>query len=116
MVECFCMQGSQLLAGLEEEPSWEVVLSMEPGARTRLSVEQFDSACRAIADFADIKSPYTLGHSVGVAELAAKAAHRCGLPEADTVTIRWAGLLHDIGRVGISAGIWGKPGPLSESE
>lgn len=116
MVECFCQQAAQLLAGLEEEPSWEVVLSMEPGRRTRLSVEQFDNACRAIADFADIKSPYTLGHSVGVAELAAKAARRCGLPEADAVTIRRAGLLHDIGRVGVSAGIWGKPAPLSERE
>jgi len=51
-----------------------------------------------------------------VAELAAKAARRCGLPEADAVTIRRAGLLHDIGRVGVSAGIWGKPGPLSERE
>ena len=84
--------------------------------RARLSIEQFDNACRAIADFADIKSPYTLGHSVGVAELAAQAAHGCGLPDADMVTIRWAGLLHDIGRVGISAGIWGKPGPLSTRE
>ena len=116
MVECFCQQASQLLAGLEEEPSWEVVLSLEPGIRTRLSDEQFDNACRTIADFADIKSPYTLGHSLGVAELAAKAARRCGLPEADTVTIRRAGLLHDIGRVGVSAGIWGRPGPLSERE
>jgi HD-GYP domain-containing protein (c-di-GMP phosphodiesterase class II) len=116
MVECFCQQAAQLLAGLEEEPPWEVVLSMEPGRRIRLSVEQFDNACRAIADFADIKSPYTVGHSVGVAELAAKAARRCGLPEADAVTIRRAGLLHDIGRVGVSAGIWGKPAPLSERE
>ena len=116
MVECFCQQASQLLAGLEEEPSWETVLSLEPGKRTRLSDEQFDQACRAIADFADIKSPYTLGHSVGVAELAAQAARRCGLPEADAVALRRAGLLHDVGRVGVSAGIWGKPGPLSERE
>lgn len=116
MVECFCQKASQLLAGLEEEPPWEMVLSLEPGVRIRLSAEQFDNACRAIADFADIKSPYTLGHSVGVAELAAKAARHCGLPDADTVTIRRAGLLHDIGRVGVSAGIWGKRGPLSERE
>ncbi|HJT55982.1 MAG TPA: HD domain-containing phosphohydrolase, partial [Ktedonobacteraceae bacterium] len=116
MVECFCRQAAQLLAGLEEEPPWEVVLALEPGGRARLSAEQFDTACRAIADFADIKSSYTLGHSAGVAELAAKAARRCGLPESDTVTLRRAGLLHDIGRVGISAGIWGKPGKLSERE
>ncbi|HLJ32457.1 MAG TPA: HD domain-containing phosphohydrolase [Ktedonobacteraceae bacterium] len=116
IVECFCQKAHQLLAGLEDEPPWEGVLALEPGVRSRLSVEQFDAACRAIADFADVKSPYTLGHSVGVAELAARAARRCGLPDADAVTIKQAGLLHDIGRVGVSAGIWGKPGPLSERE
>jgi HD-GYP domain-containing protein (c-di-GMP phosphodiesterase class II) len=116
MVERFCQQATHLLAGLEEEPTWEVVLALEPGARLCLSESQFDSACLALADFADLKSPYTLGHSRGVAELAAEAARRCGLPEADVVTIRRAGLLHDIGRVGVSAGIWGKPGPLSERE
>jgi HD-GYP domain-containing protein (c-di-GMP phosphodiesterase class II) len=116
IVECFCRQPSQLLAGLEKEPTWEMVLALEPGKRTRLSAEHFDTACRALADFADLKSPYTLGHSVGVAELAAQAAHHCGLPAADIVTLKQAALLHDIGRVGISAGIWGKPGPLSERE
>ena len=116
VVECFCQQTSHLLAGLEQEPSWEMALSLEPGTQAHLSGEQFDTACRAIADFADAKSPYTLGHSVGVAELAARAARQCGLPEADTAMIRRAGLLHDVGRVGVSAGIWGKPGPLSERE
>lgn len=115
-VECFCKQASHLLAGFEQEPSWEVVLSLEPGPRTLLSETGFDTACQAIADFADIKSPYTLGHSSGVAELSAGAARFCGLPEPDVVALRRAGLLHDIGRVGISAGIWVKPGPLSERE
>ncbi len=116
LVECFCQRSTQLLTGLDHEPSWEAVLALEPGKRTRLSEEQFDQACRAIADFADIKSPYTLGHSVGVAELAAQAARRLGLPEADRVALMRAGLLHDVGRVAVSAGIWGKPGPLSEKE
>jgi HD-GYP domain-containing protein (c-di-GMP phosphodiesterase class II) len=116
MVERFCQQAAHLLAGIEEEPTWEVVLALEPGAHPSLSETQFEAACEAIADFADMKSPYTLGHSRGVAELAAGAARRCGLPEADVVAIRRAGLLHDIGRVGVSTGIWGKPGPLSERE
>ena len=89
---------------------------MEPGKQISLSEEQFDTACRAIADFVDIKSPYTLGHSSGVAELAAEAARRCRLPQADIVAIRRAGMLHDVGRTGVSGGIWGKPGPLSERE
>src|SRR5260370_1297289 len=46
----------------------------------------------------------------------APAVRLCVLPEADVVAIRRAGLLHDIGRVGVSAGIWGKSGPLSERE
>jgi HD-GYP domain-containing protein (c-di-GMP phosphodiesterase class II)/DNA-binding CsgD family transcriptional regulator len=116
IVERFCQAAVQLLADLEDEPSWEAVLAIEPGPRLFLTEAQFDSACHAIADFADIKSPYTLGHSSGVAELAAQAAQRCGLPQADVLAIRRAGMLHDIGRVGISAGIWGKAGPLSERE
>ncbi len=48
--------------------------------------------------------------------MAAAAAQQCGLPDADVVAVRRAGLLHDLGRVGVSAGIWGKPGPLTEGE
>ena len=116
MVECFCQHAAQLLAGLDGEPSWDTVLALEPGPRLRLSDDQFDTACQAMADFTDIKSPYTLGHSSGVARLAAGAARACGLPEADIVMIRRAGWLHDIGRVGVSAAIWGKPEPLTERE
>ncbi len=65
IVEHFCQQAAHLLAGIEEEPTWEVVLALEPGARPTLSETQFDAACEAIADFADMKSPYTLGHSRG---------------------------------------------------
>jgi HD-GYP domain-containing protein (c-di-GMP phosphodiesterase class II) len=116
MVERFCAKADRLLAGIEDEPTWEMVLALEPGAHPLLTQTQFDEACAAIADFADVKSPYTLGHSRGVAELAAEAARRCGLPEADVGAIRRAGLLHDLGRTGVSASIWGKPGPLSERE
>ena len=116
IVGCFCQQAPQLLSGLEQEPSWDAVLAMEPGAREYLSDTRFDAACRAIADFTDLKTPYTLGHSSGVAELAALAARQYGLPEADVVSIRRAGMLHDVGRTGISGGIWTKPGPLSDRE
>jgi HD-GYP domain-containing protein (c-di-GMP phosphodiesterase class II) len=106
MVDCFCGQAPALFAGLDEAPSWETVLGMEPGARSYLAEDQLDTACQAMADFADLKSPYTLGHSSGVAELAAGAAQRCGLPAADVTAIRRAGWLHDLGRVGVSISIW----------
>ena len=53
---------------------WEAVLELEPGPHETLTIEQFDTACRALADFVDIKSTYTLTHSSGVAKLAAEAA------------------------------------------
>jgi HD-GYP domain-containing protein (c-di-GMP phosphodiesterase class II) len=116
IVERFCQLAPQLLAGLEDGSSWEAVLTLEPGEQTVLSDEQFDNVCRAIADFTDLKSPYLFGHSSGVAELAAAAARQSHLPEDDIVTVWRAGMLHDVGRTGVSSGIWGKPGPLSDGE
>jgi HD-GYP domain-containing protein (c-di-GMP phosphodiesterase class II) len=116
MAERFCDQARTIVAGLDEEPSWESVLALEPGQRNSLSDEEFDRSCAALADFADIKSPYAVGHSPAVAALAGGAGRRCGLVETDVTGLRRAGLLHDIGRVGISAGIWGKEGALSDRE
>jgi len=116
LAERFCTTATSILAGLDNEPTWESVLALEPGGRAALSDDELDRACEALADFADIKSPYTVGHSPGVAALAAGAARRCGLVDADVTVLHRAGLLHDIGRVGVSAGIWGKDGSLSERE
>lgn len=116
LVELFCRQSSQILAGLDAEPLWEQVLALEPGRQRTLSGADFDNACGVMADFTDIKSPYFLSHSPRVAEIASSAATHCGLPEADVTLVRRAALLHDIGKVGISAGLWGKGGMLSERE
>jgi HD-GYP domain-containing protein (c-di-GMP phosphodiesterase class II) len=101
---------------VEREPTWEAVLALEPGLQPHLSEEGFERSCEAIADFTDIKSPYTLGHSAGVANLAAGAGRRAGLIDKDVTELRRAALLHDVGRVGVSAGIWGKSTPLTERE
>jgi HD-GYP domain-containing protein (c-di-GMP phosphodiesterase class II) len=116
MAERFCREAATILAGIDREPTWESVLTLEPGEQRCLTDDEFDRSCAALADFADIKSPYTVGHSTGVAALAAGAGRRCRLAEAEVTALRRAGLLHDIGRVGVSAGIWGKEGPLSERE
>lgn len=112
----FCAQASTILAGLDDEPTWDSVLSLEPGRSDCLTDPEFDRACEALADFADIKSPYTVGHSPAVSVLAAGAGRRSGLVESDVTALRRAGLLHDLGRVGVSAGIWGKVGALSDRE
>ena len=109
-------EASKLLDALKTESTWDAVLDAEPGPRPKLSEDQVEAGIRTIADFVDLKSPYTVGHSSGVARLAAAAAERCRLSSREVTEVRRAGYLHDLGRVGISAGIWGKPEPLTEGE
>jgi HD-GYP domain-containing protein (c-di-GMP phosphodiesterase class II) len=92
------------------------VLALEPGGPHSLNETEFDNACEAMADFTDIKSPYFFNHSRHVAELAARTAEQCGLPLGDVKLVRRASYLHDIGKVGLSAGIWGKAGALNDRE
>jgi HD-GYP domain-containing protein (c-di-GMP phosphodiesterase class II) len=51
-----------------------------------------------------------------VAELAEGAARALGLPAAEAAAVRRAGLLHDLGRVGVSNRVWEKPGALTEGD
>jgi HD-GYP domain-containing protein (c-di-GMP phosphodiesterase class II)/DNA-binding CsgD family transcriptional regulator len=111
-----CKRATSTLRVLETPTAWEDVLVAEPGHRPVLAPAARESALRAVADFVDLKSDYMAGHSSGVARLAAAAAGRLGLSEAAVDAVRQAGYLHDLGRVGISTGIWDKPGPLTASE
>ncbi len=114
IAERFCAQAAPLL----EIPRSlrDAVLDSEPGPRLLLSEGQVESAVRALADFADLQTPFSIHHSTAVANLAESAARQYRLPESDATLLRRAGYLHDIGKVGISAGVWGKPGPLSEAD
>src|SRR6185503_4747635 len=87
-----------------------------PALAVVLAGERFDAALEAVARFVDLKSPYTLGHSLAVAELAAAAAAELGLPESEVRLLRRAGLVHDFGRLGVSNAIWDKRGPLGQGE
>lgn len=116
LVDVFCAHAEELCSGLDREPSWSEVLSLEPGAREALTEEGFDNACRVLADFVDIKSDYTLTHSISVADLATEAARACGLPDSDVKTIWRAALVKEIGRTGISSSIWEKTTSLTERE
>jgi HD-GYP domain-containing protein (c-di-GMP phosphodiesterase class II) len=81
-----------------------------------LSGERFDAALEAVATFADLKSPYTLGHARAVADLAAEAGASLGLSDGEVRTLRRAALVHGFGRLGVSNSIWDKPGPLGAGE
>jgi HD-GYP domain-containing protein (c-di-GMP phosphodiesterase class II) len=116
LVELFCAEAPDLFAELEPVASWDAVIAAEPALAMMLSEEELERALEAIADFVDVKSPWTLGHSRGVAKLAEEAARVLGLPADDIVLVRRAALLHDLGRLGVPNSIWDKPGPLSAAE
>jgi HD-GYP domain-containing protein (c-di-GMP phosphodiesterase class II) len=105
-----------ILGGLDSANTWSAVIEAEPSLRVTLSGDAFDRALRAIADFVDLKSPYTLGHARAVAELAAATGVQLGLPEDEATLLRRVGLVHDLGRLGVSNAIWDKPGPLGAGE
>ena len=81
-----------------------------------LEGDDLDAALRAVADFTDLKSIYLVGHSSGVARLAARPTTHLSLPASDARDVERAALVHDLGRVGVSAGIWGKVAPLSAGD
>jgi HD-GYP domain-containing protein (c-di-GMP phosphodiesterase class II) len=116
VVDLFCDHASRILDGLDEASEWDAILDAEPCLTRRVDGAALEAVLEAMADLADLKSPHFAGHSRGVANLAAEAARLWGLPDTDVATVRRAGLLHDLGRLGVSNTIWDKPGPLSGSE
>lgn len=114
-VDAFLSLGEGAFSVLGDDSPLERVLECEPGSRTLLSAVHLDAACEAMADFVDLKSPFTVNHSRRVSALASSAAKSVGLA-ADAKTLERAGLLHELGRTGITVSIWDKPGRLSSTE
>jgi HD-GYP domain-containing protein (c-di-GMP phosphodiesterase class II) len=116
VADLFCQHAPELLAGLDDASGWDAVLDAGPGLGRRVSGADLDDVLEAIADLVDLKSPYLAGHSRGVANLASAAARVSGLSHDDVTILRRAGLIHDLGRLGVSTAIWDKPGPLTDAE
>lgn len=64
----------------------------------------------------EARDPYTKGHSTRVGDLSKEFASFIGLPEKDQELMRKAGILHDIGKIGMSEAILSKPGSLTPAE
>ncbi|MEV6329351.1 HD domain-containing phosphohydrolase [Streptomyces sp. NPDC051909] len=116
VAEAFRSHGAELLAEIDAGDPWAAVLEAESPPVRYIAREDLDRVARAFGDMVDLKAPYTLGHSAGVAELADRAARMLGLPDRAVADLRVAALLHDLGRVGVSSGIWGKTGPLTRHD
>jgi HD-GYP domain-containing protein (c-di-GMP phosphodiesterase class II) len=95
---------------------WDRVLEVEPKPVARVGASQQRAAAELLADFADLKSTWTLGHSRGVAARVARGAEALGATEAERARLEIAALVHDIGRVAVSNALWDKPEPLGRGE
>jgi HD-GYP domain-containing protein (c-di-GMP phosphodiesterase class II) len=115
-VDLFCAEASGLFEELESAASWERVIEAEPSLARELGEHERDEALMAVGEFAELKSPGTMGHAAGVAALCAAAVDELGLGDEEAALLRRASCVHDLGRLGVSNAIWDKSGPLSASE
>jgi len=73
-------------------------------------------AIRALVSAIEKKDHYTSGHSERVGFLSHLIGRQMGLSSGELNDLEWAGLVHDVGKIGISDEILGKPGSLTEEE
>lgn len=90
-------------------------ITAEREAALRLQELQHASI-RALVAAVDARDPYTHGHSERVSEYAVLLAREIGLPDQEVEVIRYAALLHDIGKIGLNDHILRKSSPLNLEE
>ncbi len=100
--------------GLPEESL--LLLQNDPSALSAALEHANLATVRALAEAVDAKDAYTRGHSQRVAAYAHALATALALPAADLERVRRAGILHDVGKIGVRDAVLTKPGPLTKEE
>jgi putative nucleotidyltransferase with HDIG domain len=102
---------------------WATALFVVPLFTTRLAYhryvetrEMFEQTIGALANAVDARDRYTRGHSQRVSHISEAMCRVMNIPEPEIEKIKWAGLLHDIGKIGIRDNVLLKPGPLDREE
>jgi diguanylate cyclase (GGDEF)-like protein/PAS domain S-box-containing protein len=95
----------------------EVVEVLSASERVdRLARTQALAGLRALARAVDAKDPSTAAHSERVAAMAERLARALRWPADRTALLGEAGLLHDVGKIGVPDSVLAKPGPLTPAE
>lgn len=76
----------------------------------------FDALVRIASDIVSAKDPYTAGHQKNVSDLAVAIGKKMGLNDETLTCLKFAGLLHDIGKISIPSEILTRPVKLSNIE
>src|SRR5580765_1897188 len=116
LVERFLAGAERFMDGLDGPIDRGTILALEPTPHAMLDETACEEAYLAIADFIDMRMPFTFGHSRAVAALTAAAAKRMGLPSGDIRDVRWAAYTHDIGELTVPVATWMRAGALTERE
>jgi HD-GYP domain-containing protein (c-di-GMP phosphodiesterase class II) len=116
LARTFLQNADELLASTEAPLIWDEALAAEPEPQRRVPRFRLEEIAAAFADFADLKSPFLLGHSKAVAELAARAGGLLGMDHDSVAILKIAGLLHDLGQVSVPNGILEKRSRFNAGE
>ena len=81
-----------------------------------VDLEEHQAVILSLATCLEAKDPYTHGHSERVGQIARALALELGLLARQCELMRVAGLLHDIGKIGVPERLLNKPGPLTDDE
>ncbi len=104
---------TRLQSSLTAEVERKTAEVVEQNRRVEQMAQQI---VKALAGAIDAKDTYTNGHSSRVAYYAREIAKRAGFSELEQENIYMMGLLHDVGKIGVSDSIINKPATLTEEE
>jgi len=97
------------------DPEVVDILSAEDRAR-KAEESSFLDIVKSLAEAVDACDPYTRLHSQGVSLVAGRLAEKLGFDKRAISKIKAAGILHDVGKIGMPDNILSKPGRLSKEE
>ena len=112
----FATHAAELLEDASRDDPRRRILEIEPEPVRAVPTARLPELAAAFGDIADLKTPFTHGHSAGVARLAHAAGERLALEAPELMRLNLAALLHDLGRVAVSDSLWEKPGRLTSGE
>ena len=109
-------QGNKFLVGV----IYDITERKQADNEIKVSFEKLRKAMggiiQAMALTVEVRDPYTAGHQRRVADLARAIAQEMGLPEDQVDGLRMAGIVHDLGKIGVPAEILSKPAKLTNLE
>jgi putative nucleotidyltransferase with HDIG domain len=107
-----CMKKRQLAENLGIEKTLKKEIEKAHRDIRRINLGTIEALVKTV----EIKDPYTLGHSKRVSKISVSIAENMGIKNSKLKQIEVAGLLHDIGKIGINELILNKTTRLTEEE